>query len=118
MQRRLRITLAVTAAVGALALGAGTAFADDSSEMEGNTTPEVSSTGVNGLSGTEQLGTAEPVDASRADLRGGVALHLAGVVGEGSAGAERKRSDGGRHGQGDAQTSLHAVSSSGFRHTG
>jgi|SRR5882757_7120911 len=58
MQRRLRITLAVTAAVGALALGAGTAFADDSSEMEGNTTPEVSSTGVNGLSGTEQLGTA------------------------------------------------------------
>ena len=58
MQRRLRITLAVTAAVGALALGAGTAFADDSSEMEGNTTPEVSSTGVNGLSGTDQLGTA------------------------------------------------------------
>ena len=58
MQRRLRITLAVTAAVGALALGAGTAFADDSSEMEGNTTPEVSSTGVSGLSGTDQLGTA------------------------------------------------------------
>jgi hypothetical protein len=55
MQRRLRITLAVTAAVGALALGAGTAFADDTSQMEGNTTP---STGVNGLSGTDQLGTA------------------------------------------------------------
>jgi len=58
MQRRLRITLAVTAAVGALALGAGTAFADDTSEMEGNTTPEVSSTGINGLSGADQLGTA------------------------------------------------------------
>ncbi|HEY0576106.1 MAG TPA: hypothetical protein VGD73_18545 [Pseudonocardia sp.] len=55
MQRRLRITLAVTAAVGALALGAGTAFADDTSQMEGNTTP---STGVNGLSGADQLGTA------------------------------------------------------------
>jgi len=52
MQRRLRIALAVTAAAGALALGAGTAFADAPTEgINGANTPDLSSASADPVSG-------------------------------------------------------------------
>jgi hypothetical protein len=66
MQRRVRITLAVTAAAGALALGAGTAFAATPDLDTGNppevATPQVSDSGLNpGTLGSSagQLGSAQ-----------------------------------------------------------
>jgi hypothetical protein len=52
MQRRLRIALAVTAAAGALALGAGTAFADAPSDgINGANTPDLNSASADPVSG-------------------------------------------------------------------
>jgi hypothetical protein len=66
MQRRVRITLAVTAAAGALAFGAGTAFAATPDLDTGNppdvTTPQVGDSGLNaGTLGSSagQLGSAQ-----------------------------------------------------------
>lgn len=65
MQRRLRIALAVSAAAGALALGAGTAFADTPDLNPGGgpdlNTPQMTPDGVDpgGLpSADQQLGNA------------------------------------------------------------
>jgi hypothetical protein len=64
MQRRVRITLAVTAAAGALALGAGTAFADPADAAGGASnlqTPQLTQSGVNPgtLPSADQLGAAQ-----------------------------------------------------------
>ncbi|HEX4361121.1 MAG TPA: hypothetical protein VH141_26545 [Pseudonocardia sp.] len=73
MQRRLRIALAVTAAAGALALGAGTAFADAPSDgINGANTPDLSSASADPVSGLgSSLGsptqTSSDADSSDAD---------------------------------------------------
>ncbi|HEX4250497.1 MAG TPA: hypothetical protein VH008_21715 [Pseudonocardia sp.] len=67
MQRRLRIALAVTAAAGALALGAGTAFADAPTDgINGANTPNLGSNSADPLSGvTSSIGS--PAQTSGAD---------------------------------------------------
>src|ERR1700744_4517441 len=73
MQRRLRIALAVTAAAGALALGAGTAFADAPSDgINGANTPDLSSASAAPVTGLgTSLGsptqTSSDADSSDAD---------------------------------------------------
>lgn len=73
MQRRLRIALAVTAAAGALALGAGTAFADAPSDgINGANTPDLSSASADPVTGLgSSLGsptqTSSDADSSDAD---------------------------------------------------
>jgi hypothetical protein len=73
MQRRLRIALAVTAAAGALALGAGTAFADAPSDgINGANTPNLSSASADPVTGLgSSLGsptqTSSDADSSDAD---------------------------------------------------
>jgi hypothetical protein len=73
MQRRLRIALAVTAAAGALALGAGTAFADAPSDgINGANTPNLSSASADpvtdlGSSLGSPTQTSSDADSSDAD---------------------------------------------------
>jgi hypothetical protein len=56
MQRRLRIALAVTAAAGALALGAGTAFADAPSDgLNGANTPSLGSSSLPNQSSADPI---------------------------------------------------------------
>lgn len=76
MQRRLRIALAVTAAAGALALGAGTAFADAPSEgINGANTPDLSSASADPVSGLgNSLGSptqTSPTQTSSTDSEDG-----------------------------------------------
>src|SRR5882724_11798331 len=69
MQRRLRIALAVTAAAGALALGAGTAFADAPTEgINGANTPDLSSASADPVSGLgSSLGSPTQTSSTDSD---------------------------------------------------
>jgi|SRR5882757_2078247 len=69
MQRRLRIALAVTAAAGALALGAGTAFADAPSDgINGANTPDLSSASADPVSGLgSSLGSPTQTSSTDSD---------------------------------------------------